>query len=81
MKITQIEPNELSPQEILEFLHDSQVLLASIGEPELQKEPSKLISMKIPPPLLRAFKQKCSLEGLRYQTQIKQLMKEWLLEQ
>jgi len=66
--------------EYLKFLHDAQIMHARLEESEQFKEPSKLISIKMPPPLLRAFKQKCSIEGLRYQTQIKELMRTWLLE-
>jgi predicted DNA binding CopG/RHH family protein len=40
--------------------------------------PSKLISIKIPINLLNAFKYKSKLNGIAYQTQIKQLMKDWL---
>lgn len=39
---------------------------------------SKLISMKIQPPLLNAFKEKAEFLGVPYQTQIKTLMKDWL---
>ena len=42
------------------------------------KPPSKLISLKVPVDLLAAFKAKAKLEDLRYQTQIKQLMTDWL---
>ena len=40
--------------------------------------PSRLISMKVPEPLLAGFKLRCKLEGSRYQTKIKELMREWL---
>ena len=40
--------------------------------------PSRLISMRVPEPLLVAFKNKCTLEGTRYQTRIKEPMAEWL---
>lgn len=39
---------------------------------------SKLISMKVPEPLLEAFKEKSLVLGVPYQTQIKVLMKDWL---
>ena len=41
---------------------------------------SKLISIKIPEDLLAAFKQRASLSGTRYQSQIKKLMRRWVLE-
>lgn len=40
---------------------------------------SKLISLKVPTDLLGAFKTKAALAGTRYQTQIKELMKAWVL--
>jgi len=39
---------------------------------------SRLISIKIPEPLLAAFKYKAGLEKTPYQTMIKILMTEWL---
>jgi predicted DNA binding CopG/RHH family protein len=39
---------------------------------------SKLISLKVPEDLLEAFKYKAKANGFRYQTQIKQLMRDWL---
>ena len=41
-------------------------------------EKSKLISMKIDPYLLEAFKLKCELEKRPYTTKIKELMQEYL---
>lgn len=40
--------------------------------------PSKLISIKIPEPLLAAFKYRAELEGVPYQTLIKKLMMDYL---
>jgi len=42
------------------------------------KSKSRLISMKVPEPLLAAFKLRCLAEGARYQTKIKALMLGWL---
>ncbi len=39
---------------------------------------SRMISMRVPEPLLDAFKAKCELKGLSYQRQIKALMLDWL---
>lgn len=39
---------------------------------------SKLISIKIPESLLLSFRRKCELENVKYQTQIKRLMEQWL---
>jgi predicted DNA binding CopG/RHH family protein len=39
---------------------------------------SRLISLKVPEDLLELFKQRCEASGVKYQTQIKQLMREYL---
>jgi len=39
---------------------------------------SRLISLKVPEDLLELFKQRCEASGAKYQTQIKQLMREYL---
>lgn len=66
---------KLSKDEILQFLEDYQTLVAK--EPV---EKCQLISLKIEPSLLNAFKQKARIEGIPYQTMIKKLMREWLLK-
>jgi len=60
-----------SPDEIVRFLEEFRQLHAP-------NPPSRLISLRVPEPLLRSFKEKCHLEGTRYQTRIKQIMAEWL---
>ena len=40
---------------------------------------SRLISLKVPEDLLAAFRDKARLEGRAYQTQIKELMRQWVL--
>ena len=62
----------MTPDQIIEFLENYRMLLSSVPQK------SKLISLKIEPSLLNAFKQRAELEGVPYQTQIKKLMKEWL---
>ena len=59
---------------ILKNLHYHSVLPSA----SLQEEKSVLISLKVRGDLLRAFKAKAQLEGVRYQTQIKTLMEKWL---
>lgn len=39
---------------------------------------SKLISLKIPEDLLEQFKARCEQDGVKYQTKMKQLMREYL---
>ena len=57
--------------EIARFLEDFRLLHGP-------KPKSRLISLKIPEPLLAAFRTRCRAEGVRYQTRIKQIMREWL---
>lgn len=65
---------ELTTDQILQFLSDFQKLHSS------QKSATKLISMKVPEDLLRAFKLKSELENVPYQTKIKKLMQQWVLD-
>ena len=60
-----------TPEAILEFLESFRLMSDTSAK-------SKLISMKIPQSLLDSFRRKCELEGVRYQTQIKMLMEQWL---
>ena len=62
----------MRPEETLAFLDSFRRLQSS------RPCKSKLISLKVPEDLLEAFKHKAKAGGLRYQTQIKQLMLEWL---
>lgn len=66
---------EMTPMQIIEFLENYRQLVA--GAPQ---EKCQLISLKIEPSLLKAFKQKAQLEKTPYQTLIKRLMREWLTQ-
>ncbi|MCF6257554.1 MAG: hypothetical protein L3K25_14870 [Gammaproteobacteria bacterium] len=61
----------MSTEHIVEFLDAFRLM-------QQPADKSKLISLKIPESLLKAFRSKCELENLKYQTQIKTLMKEWI---
>ena len=60
-----------SPEAILEYLESFRLLY------EAQPR-TKLISIKIQQTLLENFRKKCQLHNVRYQTQIKRLMLDWL---
>ncbi len=62
----------MTSDQIIEFLENYRMLFSTIPEK------SQLISLKIEPTLLKAFKRRAELEGTPYQTLIKQLMKSWL---
>ena len=64
----------LTPADVVRFLDDFKRIHAN---PDSR---SRLISLKVPEPLLAAFKTKARLGGVRYQTQIKILMRQWLEE-
>lgn len=64
--------SKLTPDQIVEFLEDFQKMMSETSEK------CQLISLKVEPSLLRAFKMKSKLSGVAYQTKIKQLMKDWL---
>ena len=63
---------ELSPADIVRFLEDYRVAFGAANAR------SRLISVRVPEPLLAAFKAKARLQGVRYQAQIKTLMRGWL---
>ncbi|MEI8366655.1 MAG: hypothetical protein WCF65_09600 [Parachlamydiaceae bacterium] len=62
----------LTPEQIIMYLENYRDLMAN------KPEKCQLISMKIEPSLLNAFKLKARLEGGHYQTKIKQLMRDWV---
>jgi len=62
-----------SPMAILQFLEDFRNLHG-----QSQEGKSKLISIKVPESLLNAFRAKADQESIPYQTQIKNLMRQWL---
>lgn len=65
---------ELSPEDIVRFLDDFRRLHGAATTR------SRLISLKVPEPLLAAFKTKARLHKVPYQTQIKNVMRAWLEE-
>ena len=64
----------MTPEQILRYLDDFRRLHGS------SPARSKLISIKVPEDLLNAFKTRAAIANTPYQTQIKNLMKAWLLE-
>ncbi len=81
MKVVQLFSDEylqqcrgLTPDQVVRFLDDFRRLHGN------RPAKSKLISMKVPEDLLNTFKAKAKLINMRYQTQIKALMKEWVLD-
>ncbi|MFC1521108.1 CopG family antitoxin [Elusimicrobiota bacterium] len=64
---------KMKPEDILRFLEDFRTL-------HFKNKPvkSKLISIKVPENLLRAFKTKARLSNTPYQSQIKKLMRQWV---
>jgi predicted DNA binding CopG/RHH family protein len=67
------QSKSFTPESILEFLENFRLM-------QVPEEKSKLISMKIPVSLLNSFRAKCELHGVKYQTQIKELMIRWINE-
>jgi uncharacterized protein (DUF4415 family) len=63
---------EMAAEEILDFLETFRQLQSQAAVP------TRLISLKVPEDLLKTFRTRCELAGVRYQTQIKRLMREWI---
>lgn len=64
----------MRPESVIRFLEDFRTLHAARPAPAK----SRLISLKVPEPLLASFKARAEAEGVPYQTQIKRLMARWL---
>jgi predicted DNA binding CopG/RHH family protein len=64
----------MTPEQVIRFLEDFRMLQSS------RPARSKLISLKVPENLLEAFRARAELAGVPYQTQIKRLMREWLMD-
>ena len=64
----------MTPDQVIRFLEDFRTLHGS------RPSRSKLISLKVPEDLLDAFRQRAELAGVPYQSQIKRLMRAWVLE-
>ncbi len=62
----------LSKDEIARFLSDFQAVVHG------DEGPRKLISLRVPEGLMRVFKEKAKRAGTRYQTQIVELMRQWI---
>ena len=67
------ECRAMKPDRIVRFLDDFRRLQRRQAPPK-----SRLISLKVPEPLLDAFKEKADAAGVRDQSQIKRLMQDWL---
>ena len=70
---------KMKPGEILEFLESFRQLHGTAQQNRDGKDKTVLISLKVPASLLKSFKTMADLNGLKYQTQIKVLMKKWLV--
>lgn len=68
------QSRDLTPDQVVRYLDDFRRLHGC------RPASSKLISMKVPQDLLNTFKAKAKMINMPYQTQIKALMKEWVLD-
>ncbi len=63
---------EADASQIANFLEDFQKMIAG------SDEQTQAISLRVPENVLRMFKLKAKSKGIKYQSQITQLMKDWL---
>jgi len=68
------QTSKATPLQILEYLEQYRLMQGA----KMPAKKSKLISMKIPEDLLQAFRAKCEIKNIKYQTHIKTLMQSWL---
>ncbi len=64
---------QMTAEQIVRFLEDFRLLHG-----QTHSEKSIAISIRIPESLLRLFKAQCQQQGLKYQSQMKELMRDWL---
>lgn len=64
----------MSVEERMRFLDQFRQLHGATSA-SAKKQQSKLISLKVPEDLLETFRKQCALEGVKYQTKIKELMR------
>lgn len=62
-----------SPEQIIEYLEQYKNLVGSVDTKR------KLISLRVPENLLFLIKEKSKKEGVKYQTKIIEVLKEWAL--
>ena len=65
------------PMEDITPIVDFLEMFRELSDPRA-RHPLKLISLKVPEPLLAAFRFKAEQQSVPYQTMIKRLMVEWL---
>ena len=68
---------KMSPLMIVQFLEEFRILAGAAQT----KKRQRLISIRIPEELLGAFRTKCKLEGVQYQSKIKELMRQWMSQE
>lgn len=75
-KVKQIHKKQdsLTSEQALQFLEDFRSLVH--GQDKL----SRPISIRIPENVLESFKRVCKQSGVKYQSQIVQLMRQWLIQ-
>ena len=69
---------EMTPDQIIRFLEDFRRLHGGAVQ-GAKGAKSRSISLKVPEDLLNAFRTMARLSGRSYQSQIKDLMKAWLI--
>lgn len=63
----------MTPEQICEFIEDYRQVVLGVARPS-----RTAISLRVPDPLLRAFRRKSEALGVPYQTQIQRLMAAWV---
>ena len=65
----------LTTDQIVQFLEDYRKVYSGSAAATTES-----VSIGVPEHLLEVFRTRCELEGVKYQTQIKKLMRDWLLD-
>lgn len=70
---------KLSATDRIRFVEEFMKMSSAVLDAKKTRK-SRLISLKVSEDLLQSFKTICLQENIRYQTQIKKLMRDWLLK-
>lgn len=69
---------KMKPEQVVMFLENFRLIHGGMANKSSVGRGQKFIRIKIEKPLHHVFKVRCQLLGIPYQTQIKNLMVEWL---
>ncbi len=74
------ECENFSSEEIVKYLDGFRTIASVTKTSDSKSEKSKLISVRVEERLLDMFRKKAGVEGVKYQTKLKELMRSYIFE-